>query len=199
MKLRRFLSPVLVSLLTVAATNALASNFGLTFNGLQNGEEVLKYYDGGTGSLGSGPGTNYGITFTPSFVAIAVSGFGDSPDVGKLSGPSAIMNVPGGFTNVFSFYYEDFDGSGSVTLWSGLNATGVDLADIPLSAESSWDPVAAFLSGANAKSVVFSGTSVEFGEITDSSSPVLPEPSSLLLVGTGVAGLAAWLRRRVVS
>ena len=68
MKLRRFLSPVLVSLLTVAATNALASNFVLTFNGLQNREEVLNYYDGGTGSLGSGPGTNYGITFTPSFI-----------------------------------------------------------------------------------------------------------------------------------
>ena len=198
MKLRRFLSLVLVSLLTVAATNALASNFVLTFNGLQNREEVLNYYDGGTGSLGSGPGTNYGITFTPSFIAVAVTGF-ENPDVGALNGSSATMNVPGGFTNVFSFYYEDFDGSGSVTLWSGLNGTGVELADIPLSAESSWDPVAAFLSGANAKSVVFSGTSVEFGEITDSSSPVLPEPSSLLLVGTGVAGLVAWLRRHVVS
>ena len=110
------------------------------------------------------------------------------------------MNVPGGFTNVFSFYYEDFDGSGSVTLWSALNGTGVELADIPLSAESSWDAVAASLPpGENAMSVVFSGTSVEFGEITDSSSLVLPEPSSLLLVGTGVAGLAAWVRRRVVS
>jgi hypothetical protein len=47
-------------------------------------------------------------------------------------------------------------------------------------------------------SAVFSGTSVEFGEITDAGY-VLPEPYSLLLVGTGVAGLAAWLRRRVVS
>ena len=197
MKLRRFLSPVLASLLTVAATNALASNFVLTFNGLQNREEVLNYYDGGTGSLGSGPGTNYGITFTPSFIAVAVTGF-ENPDVGALNGSSATMNVPGGFTNVFSFYYEDFDGSGSVTLWSGLNGTGVELADIPLSAESSWDPVGASLVGKDAMSVMFSGTSVEFGEITDAGY-VIPEPSSLLLVGTGVAGLVAWLRRHVVS
>jgi len=197
MKLRRFLSPVLVSLLSGAGVNALASPFTLTFVGLQNNEEVLNYYDGGTGSLGSGPGTNYGITFTPSFLAIAVTGFGDSPDVGMLSGSSATMNVPGGFTNVLSFYYEDFDGSGSVTLWSGLNGTGVELGDIALSAESSWVPVKASLSGKDAMSAVFSGTTVEFGEITDVG-PVLREPSSLLLVGTGAAGLVAWLRRRWV-
>lgn len=62
----------------------------------------------------------------------------------------------------------------------------------------SWDPVGASLVRKDAMSAVFSGTSVEFGEITDAGY-VLPEPYSLLLVGTGVAGLAAWLRRRVVS
>jgi hypothetical protein len=47
MKGRLFLSPVLVSLLTLAGTNAIASPFQLTFVGLQNDEEVLNYYDGG--------------------------------------------------------------------------------------------------------------------------------------------------------
>jgi hypothetical protein len=41
---------------------ALAANAGvvtLTFNGLQDQEEVLNYYDGGLGGNGSGPGPTY--------------------------------------------------------------------------------------------------------------------------------------------
>ena len=36
----------------------------LTFEGLQNTEHVNQFYNGGTGSLGSGPGTNFGIQFS---------------------------------------------------------------------------------------------------------------------------------------
>ncbi len=195
MKRGLFLSPVLVSLLTVGSTNALASPFQLTFTGLQNDEEVLNYYDGGTGSLGSGPGTNYGVTFTPSFISIAVSGFPGSPDVGTLNGSSAIMNVSGGINEIFSFYYgSPSNSSGSVTLWSGVNGTGTLLNTINLPAESGFNPVSAF--GDDAMSVVFSGTGVEFGEISNGPSPVIPEPSSLLLAGSGLAGLTAWVRRR---
>jgi hypothetical protein len=194
MKRQLFLSPMLVSLLTLAGTNALASPFQLTFTGLQNDEGVLNYYDCGTGSLGSGPGTNYGITFTPSFIAIAVTGFPGSPDVGTLNGSSAIMNVSGGIDGVFSFYYESSSSSsGLVTLWSGQNGTGTLLNTIELPAESGFNPVSAI--GDNAMSAVFSGTGVEFGDISNGLSPVIPEPSSLLLVGTGLASLAAWLRR----
>ena len=35
----------------------------LTFEGLQNNEQVLNFYNGGSGGSGSGPGPNYGITF----------------------------------------------------------------------------------------------------------------------------------------
>jgi hypothetical protein len=37
--------------------------FTLDFEGLQNNEQILSFHDGGTGSLGSGPGTNYGVLF----------------------------------------------------------------------------------------------------------------------------------------
>ena len=41
----------------------------LTFEGLKNYEEVENYYNGGKGSKGSGPGTNYGVTFSSNALA----------------------------------------------------------------------------------------------------------------------------------
>ena len=48
---------------TICASPAMAGPV-LTFEGLQNFERVENYYNGGTGSLGSGPGPGYGITFS---------------------------------------------------------------------------------------------------------------------------------------
>src|SRR5688500_15620137 len=42
---------------------AHAQQVTITFEGLQNFEDVRNYYAGGHGSLGSGPGPDYGITF----------------------------------------------------------------------------------------------------------------------------------------
>lgn len=42
----------------------------LTFEGLQDNEQVLNYYNGGFGGNGSGPGPNYGITFGSDSLAI---------------------------------------------------------------------------------------------------------------------------------
>ncbi len=197
MRLRKCsLTIVLFATLASLATQALAGSFSLDFGGLKNNEEVLSYYDGGFGSLGSGPGPNYGITFTPTFLAIqAVPPYG--PDrVGLLNGASAIMDVSGGFTAVFSFYYEAADNSGLVTLWSGLDGTGTLLASIPLSQAFPWTPEGA-LFGGTAMSVVFSGTpdSLMF-DVINNHGFVIPEPSSLILLATGLAGLTVRLRRR---
>ena len=128
---RFFFLSMLGVLIPLTITSVRADVFTLDFGGLQNGEEVLSYYDGGFGSLGSGPGPDYGITFTPSFLAIiAVPPY--PPDrVGELNGPSAVMDVEGGFTNLLSFYYLASDNSGLVTTWSGLDGTGSMLASIP--------------------------------------------------------------------
>jgi len=188
---------LLMSVVGLCCGNARASVFTLNFGGLQNGEEVLSYYNSGTGSLGSGPGPSYGITFSPSFAAIASAPPYGPSEVGSLTGPPATMDVSGGFaTGLFSFYYEGSNSSSSVTLWSGLNGTGAMLANIALTATPGWTADGAVFAG-TAMSVVFSGTG-SFDEITDTGL-LLPEPSSLLLLCTGMAGMAAGLGRRRVA
>lgn len=192
--MKRFVLLSLSILLLFAAGISEATPFTLDFGGLQDTEQVLSYYDGGFGSLGSGPGPDFGITFTPSFIAImAVPPYGPNR-VGELNGSSATMDVEGGFMNVLSFYYQASDNSGLVTIWSGLDGTGSMLASIPLTAAFGWTPAGASFSG-TAMSVVFSGTSgMVFDQITDGGF-VIPEPSSLLLLSTGFAGMAAGFRK----
>ena len=113
----------------------------LTFEGLKDSEYILNYYNGGYGSLGSGPGPNYGITFGQDSLAIVsytaggTGNFSGNPSGSTiaffLTGTGVVMNVPQGFTTGFSFYYSAF-ASGSVTVYDGLNGTGNVLATINL-------------------------------------------------------------------
>jgi hypothetical protein len=213
---------VLVSVvLLVAAVAAHAASITLTFEGLKDQEEILNYYNGGTGSLGSGPGPNYGIAFGADSLALISAAHGGSGNFTYspsgdtiaffLSGPGDIMDVAAGFDTGFSFFYTSPYYTGSVTVWDGLDGTGTLLATLNLgltpsscstgtgSAYDCWLPVGVSFAGL-AKSVVFSGTAnyIGFDNITlGSSTPGgAPEPASLVMLAAGVLAIAPRLRRR---
>jgi hypothetical protein len=191
-----------VTLLMAAEAHATVV---LTFEGLQNKEEILSYYSGGNGSLGSGPGPSYGITFGSTALASISSlagGTGNfrnepSPSTALFFGGTAssgVMDVTSGFTDELSFYYSAV-GAGTVTVKSGLDGTGSMLATLTLpdtgnngpsgSFFNMWDQVSVSFAGP-AESVVFSGTvnGIGFDNITLGA---VPAPA----LGHGLTGALA--------
>jgi hypothetical protein len=147
--------------------------------------------------------------------------FQSNPSGGPIaffeSGTADTMDVAAGFTTGFSFYYSSAD-IGSVDVYSGLDGTGTLLASVPLvaqydvgcSADAStswcnWSAVGVTFSG-TAESVNFGGAvgEVAFDSITlgasdpgtSGQSSVTPEPSSLVLFGSGLLGLVGAVRRK---
>jgi PEP-CTERM motif len=171
---------------------------GADFNTLQLGEQVLNYYDGGFGSLGSGPGPNFGITFTSDFAIVNQGVIFPDFDIlqgAQLTSASGTMNVNGGFSGPFSFYYEGGSPSTSAELFSGLDGTGTQVGNLSLTPEGGFFPAGDIFP--NFESVVFLSTpntlvidNVTFGGL------VLPEPSMLGLFTVGLVGLGFWRRVR---
>jgi len=173
-----------------ASIGARAGTITLTFDGLKNSEPINNYYNGGIGGFGSGPGPNYGITFTSDSLAcisvLVVGGecnFSNVPAPGTnesaffLTGAGDTMNVPAGFNTGFSFYYAAGLYPGSVSVYSGLDGTGTLLAMLTLPTNGSycdgktfyscWSQIGVSFAG-TAKSVIFSGSAnyIGFTDIT---------------------------------
>jgi hypothetical protein len=166
----------------------------LDFSALKLGEEVLGYYDGGFGSLGSGPGPNFGITFTDDFVTVAGGAFGPSFHSEELTGGSGTMDVAAGFSGPFSFYYENSGPAGAVDLYSGLDGSGSLVGTLLLPPEASFFP-AGLIQPIPFESAVFSGSpdtlifnNITFGEL------VIPEPATVSLLFPVLVAL--WLAGR---
>ena len=156
----------------------------LTFEGLQDGEYINNYYNGGYGLLadpvtglpsttnGSGPGPNYGITFGADSLALITTNAGGSGNFSGnpsgstvaffLTGTGVVMNVAKGFSTGFSFYYSASN-QGTVAVYDGLNGTGNQLASLSLNAnvtESNCPVVNNYIIYCNwqQQGVAFSGT-----------------------------------------
>jgi hypothetical protein len=188
-----------LSILLLGGVTASADPFVvLDFNNLEIGEQVLGYYNGGDGSLGTGPGPNLGITFTSDFVTVAQGVFGPPFQGEELTGTSGTMDVLpafGGTGGTFSFYYSNMGADSTVNLYSGLDGSGSLVATIPLTntAFGAASPLAGL--PLPFESAVFTGTggALVFDNMTFSPpgvGPVTPEPSSISLLLIGL--LAVW-------
>lgn len=161
-------------LLTLSAASHAQTKGIVTFGHLKDLEFINQFYDGGTGSLGSGPGPNYGLTFTSNAQVIKSASQGGSGDFinnpGSYpvmffqTGNVATMTATNGMQEAIWFYYSALQ-QGLVTVYSGPNATGNILASITLPVNNSgctgyklcvWSPVGIPLS-TTAGSISFAG------------------------------------------
>jgi len=154
---------------------------GLSFNALEVGEDVLGFYAGGSGSLGSGPGPDFGIMFSPGMIA-------SPPDVldepsGKSVEPAVglIMDVRAGYEGTVSFYHYGLPGS--VRFFNGPGGTGQEVFILSSTGWSTFWPVGASIPAF--QSAVFELPSSRIDSLTFGAH-VVPEASTLLLLGTGV-------------
>jgi len=207
---------------------ASAAPVVIGFDGLDgvNGEAPGQYYSGGQGGLGSGPGANYGVTFSGDAVVVCSLGFAcDDPDragptdVLRFLDPRAafapdpdpdapsVMNVAGGFTGELSLLYANAAESSTLRIWSGVGGTGSLLASLRLGSTCG-DGACDFLRISQA----FAGTahSVEFVNfdfrlagvddialtLADGGTGAVPEPSAWALAILGFGLAGARLRRR---
>jgi hypothetical protein len=133
----------LVALGAVLTFTAAADNIVMTAESFQNQEEVLNYFSGRTGSLGSGPGPADGVTFTSNFTAFLSA---DDGGIGTFAGnpngdmaftfvansQAAVMDVPLGFTTGLAFEYAELSTPESIYIYSGIAGTGTLLATLAL-------------------------------------------------------------------
>jgi hypothetical protein len=173
-KLRPFTLTISLMLLVsplVAQTKGIA-----TFGGLKNLEFINNYYNGGTGSMGSGPGKNLHLEFTSNAQVIVSANKGGSgnfinnpggyPVMFFQSGTSVVMNTTAGVTTGLWFTYSALQ-PGTATVYDGRDGAGNILASIALTANDSgcttykmciWTPIGLPLSSA-VGSIRFSGAS----------------------------------------
>ena len=102
-------SLLLAALAACTPTVAGAQVTQLLFDELLDTEYVADFYDGGFGSLGTGPGPAYGVTFGSNAQVLRAGNYQGNPSPpGAMfweTGTNTFMNVAGGFDGGFSLFY----------------------------------------------------------------------------------------------
>jgi len=206
---------ILAAFLMLSVSFAGASSVELlNFTGLQDGQSVQNFYNGS----GVAATPNFGITFSTNFVGLLPAsmggsgGFGPNPTLNPYiyinNNSMGVMNVAAGFSSGLNFFYASLANE-TVTIWSGLNGSGTQLASITLSASCAgsvtsciWFDTGFKFSG-TAQSVTFTAPGgiqgIALADITlGQSMTAVPETSSIYLLATGLFGIGVSQIRRLI-
>ena len=94
----------LIAGILALTASAKAGMIAMSFNELQIDEEVLNYYNGGCGSMGTCGGLNFGVSFDSAWRAELPDTYNRPGGKSALIDGPAIMNVPAGWSGYISFY-----------------------------------------------------------------------------------------------
>ena len=177
---------VLAGILILAANTNADPITTISFDGLQTGEDVLNYYNGGFGSLGSGPGPSLGVMFSPGWIVSPPDVYDEPGGKSAYINRSATMNMPNGWSGLVSFYY--LGGPLVVDFYSGPGGTGNLVQTLSLPGSDVFDPdgdkIPFF------ESAVFQSSGDRIDALTHGAQ-VIPEPSTLQLFLLGILGIGA--------
>jgi hypothetical protein len=203
----------LFALLTLGGLSggASAEIVTLTFEGLGDNTDVLNYYNGGFAGDGTGPGPNFGVQFNAGARSVVDFDAGGSGNIANepsgqtalffFSVNSAIMNVPGGFSDGFGTWFSTIGETGLVEIYAEIDAGGALLGTIELAALGStpnggdptgdfnrWQEVGIAFAG-TARSVRISGTSntIAIDNITFGAVPTPGFATVVMAIGMSLA------------